>query len=208
MTTIPLSTAFAAALLAASACLPARAAAGDVDPETAGRCEAQVQEALQRIHGKALRGVKFEPAGRTLVRGDGDEASLRGAGRSAFEGGSAPFQYSCAVNLKTGEASGAVVRDTTAPARAARSWEPDLSKVSPADCEAAAAALLSNRHPRIGRITFDAETRRLEPADQQRIGLEGRGALQRAAGMLAAPFSYRCEFDGRNGRVVAVRADE
>ena len=192
--------------LMTAAALPAQAAA-DVEPETAARCEAQVQESLKRIHGKALRGVKFDAAGRSLVRGEGDEASLRGAGRTTLDGGGGPFQYSCALNLKTGEASGAVVRDAAANT-AARAWEPDLSKVSPADCEAATAALLTERHPRIGRITFDAESRKLEPADLQRIGLEGRGALQRAAGMLAAPFRYRCEFDGRNGRVVAVRAEE
>lgn len=194
----------ATALLIAATALPAQAAV-DLEPETTARCEAQVQESLRRIHGTALRGVRFDAAGRSLLRGDGDEASLRGAGRTLLDGGGGPFQYSCAVNLKTGEASGAVVRDGSA-ARAARDWEPDLSKVSPADCEAAAAALLTERHPRIGRITFDAESRRLEPAEQQRIGLEGRGALQRAAGMLAAPFRYRCEFDGRSGRVVAVQA--
>jgi hypothetical protein len=183
-------------------------AADAVEPEAAARCEAQVQEALQRIHGKALRGVKFDAAGRTLVRAEGDEATLRGAGRTTLDGGGGPFQFSCALNLKTGETTGAVVRDAVAQARRTRDWEPDLSKVSPADCEAAAAALLTTRHPRIGRITFDAESRRLEPAERERIELQGRGALQRAAGMLAAPFSYRCEFDGRNGRVVAVRADE
>ena len=192
--------------LMTAAALPARAAA-DVEPETAARCEAQVQESLKRIHGKALRGVKFDAAGRSLVRGEGDEASLRGAGRTTLDSGGGPFQFSCAVNLKTGEANGAVVRDA-ASGRAGGSWEPDLSKVSPADCEAAAAALPTEPPPRTGRITFDAETRRLEPAELQRIGLEGRGALQRAAGMLAAPFRYRCEFDGRNGRVVAVRAEE
>jgi hypothetical protein len=190
------------------ACAAGARAADVVEPETAARCEAQVQEALQRVHGKALRGAKFDAASRTLLRAEGDEATLRGAGRTTLDGGGGAFQYSCAVNLKTGQTSGAVVRDAVAQARRARDWEPDLAKVSPADCEAAAAALLTTRHPRIGRITFDAETRRLEPAERERIGLEGRGALQRAAGMLAAPFSYRCEFDGRNGRVVAVRADE
>lgn len=189
----------------------AAAAADSVEPDTAARCEAQVQEALQRVHGKALRGVKFEAAGRTVVRGEGDDATLRGAGRTQIDGGGGAFQYSCAVNLKTGEASGSVVRDAgavAAQARRERDWEPDLSKVSPADCEAAAAALLTGRYPRIGRIAFDAETRRLEPAERQRIGLDGRGALQRAPGMLAAPFSYRCEFDGRTGRVLAVQANE
>jgi hypothetical protein len=198
----------AAVALTLLACAAGARAAHPVDPETAARCEAQVQVALQRVHGKALRGVRFEASGRTLVRGEGDEGTLRGAGRTTLDGGGGPFQFSCAVNLKTGEASGAVVRDAVAQSRSERTWEPDLSKVSPADCEAAAAALLSERHPRIGRITFDAESRRLEPAERERIGLEGRGALQRAAGMLAAPFRYRCEFDGRNGRVVAVRADE
>jgi hypothetical protein len=197
-----------AATLMLLACAVAAHAADAVEPEAAARCEAQVQEALQRIHGKALRGVKFDAAGRTLVRAEGDEATLRGAGRTTLDSGGGAFQFSCALNLRTGEVTGAVVRDAVAQARRARDWEPDLSKVSPADCEAATAALLTTRHPRIGRITFDAESRRLEPAERERIELQGRGALQRAAGMLAAPFSYRCEFDGRNGRVVAVRADE
>jgi hypothetical protein len=175
--------------------------------EAAGRCETEVTETLERLHGPAARSVRFDAGKRQLSRGDGDDAAIRGAGRYTLGGTLAPFEYSCAYNLRSGETAGVVVRDTGS-ARAAPAWEPDLAKVSPGDCESAAAALLKDRNPRISRIAFDSETRRLEPASNERIGLQGRGALQRAPGMLSLPFSYRCEFDGRNGRVVAVQASD
>jgi hypothetical protein len=175
--------------------------------DAGGRCETEVTETLERLHGKAARSVRFEAGKRQLSRGDGDDAAIRGEGRYTLGGTLAPFQYSCAYNLRTGETSGVVVRDTGS-ARAAPAWDPDLAKVSPGDCEAATAALLKNRNPRIGRIAFDSETRRLEPVSNERIGLQGQGALQRAPGMLSLPFSYRCEFDGRDGRVVAVQASD
>jgi hypothetical protein len=195
------------ALLATSAA----AAAQPVDVDAAARCEADVQAVLERQHGSALRAVRYDAAARVLSRGDGsgDDASLRGAGRYTLAAGGAAFQYSCAVNLRTGETSGTVVRDAgaeAARARRERAWEPDIAKVSPADCESATAVLLTERHPRIAKIVFDPDTRRLEPADDGRIGLLGQGAMQRAAGMLAQPFRFRCEFDGRSGRVVAVQA--
>ena len=87
-------------------------------------------------------------------------------------------------------------------------WQPDLSRFSPDACEAATAAALKDKHPRVGAISFDAGTRALQPAPNDHTQLEGRGALVRAPGMLAAPFSYRCEFEPASGKVVGVQTRE
>lgn len=202
-----------AALAAAAVLLGAPAAHAVPEAKTIERCEADAHEALQRIHGRALAAVRFDAAPRLgPITGAADEAVLRGSGRYVLTGQPAtpgtPFQYSCALGAKSGETAGVVVRDAAAAARTAsaeRSWEPDLTKVSPRECESTTAALLKDRHPRATLISFDGETRRLEPAPDERIGLEGQGALQRAPGMAAAPFRYRCEFDARNGRIVSAK---
>lgn len=190
---------------------PAMAAA-DLS-EAAPRCEAEVTKTLQRLHGRDFRDVRFDAARRQVALADADDAAVRGEGRWTGGGGTSTFRYSCAYSTKTGEASGVVLNETRpAPAGAGRSadpaWEPDMSMVSPAACESATAAFIKEKNPRVSRIAFDADTRRLLPADAGRIGLEGQGALQRAPGMSAQPFGYRCEFDGRNGRVVAVSTRE
>ena len=198
-------------LILATLAAPAMAAA-DLS-EAAPRCEAEVTKTLQRLHGRDFRDVRFDAARRQVALADADDAAVRGEGRWTGGGGIATFRYSCAYNAKTGEASGVVLNETR-PARAAgaaaadASWEPDMTKVTPAACESAAAAQIKERNPRVARIAFDADTRRLLPADAGRIGLEGLGALQRAPGMSAQSFNYRCEFDGRNGRVVAVSTRE
>ncbi len=202
------------AFVAAAIGLAAAAVLAQADADltaAAALCEADVNDTLQRLHGTALRGVRFDAPSRTLTRGGGDGAALRGNGRYTLATGGAAFQYSCAVNLQSGETSGAVVRDISGAAQrtaAAPSWEPDLARVSPTDCEAAVAALLTDRNPRVARIAFDAETRKLEPGASQRTALAGQGALTRATGMLAAPFSYRCEFDGRSGKIMAIQASD
>jgi hypothetical protein len=184
-------------------------AAADLS-EAAPRCEAEVTKTLQRLHGRAYRDVRFDAARRQVALADSDDAAVRGEGRWSGDRGTSTFRYSCAYNTKTGEASGVVLNESQ-PSRAASAdanWEPDMTKVSPAACESAAAAYLKEKNPRVSRIAFDADTRRLLPADAGRIGLEGQGALQRAPGMSAQPFGYRCEFDGRSGRVVAVSTRE
>jgi hypothetical protein len=52
---------------------------------------------------------------------------------------------------------------------------------------------------------LDAESRQLKPAADERIALEGRGAVERAPGMNAVPFTYRCEVEPRSGRIVSVQ---
>jgi hypothetical protein len=52
---------------------------------------------------------------------------------------------------------------------------------------------------------LDAESRQLKPAADEHIALEGRGAVERAPGMNAVPFTYRCEVEPRSGRIVSVQ---
>lgn len=196
-----------------AAALPAWAAP-DLS-EAAPRCEAEVTKTLQRLHGRDFRDVRYEAAHRQVQLASGDDAAVRGEGRWTGSRGTSVFRYSCAYNAKEGEASGVVLHETRpaagragATAATDPNWEPDLTKVTPEACESAAAAHLKERNPRVSRIAFDADTRRLMPGDSGRIALEGQGALQKATGMNAQPFGYRCEFDGRNGRVVAVSTRE
>jgi len=91
---------------------------------------------------------------------DGSQAMLRGAGRSRGTGGVRGFTYSCTVDLRTEEALGVVVRnsgpvaESGSPRRAP--IEPDLSHLSPQDCESRAAGALKERWPRSRRSASTA----------------------------------------------------
>jgi hypothetical protein len=175
--------------------------------KAAERCETAVAETIQRIRGRDAREVEFAAARRALAPPVDEEIGVKGEGRYRKAGATVPFTYSCAFNTRTGATSGVVFREAGAPA-SNKPWQPDLSQVSPEACESAVAAVLKDKHPRVDRIMFGSETRRLEPAPNSRIGLEGQGALQRAPGMHSMPFNYRCEFDAQNGRVVHAQASE
>jgi hypothetical protein len=179
--------------------------------KAAERCEAEVERTLRRIRGRAVQEVQFLAARRALNAASDDETSVRGEGRYRGSGAGAavPFSYSCAYNSKNDSTSGAVFRELVAPRAAPeRPFEPDLSRLSPEACESAVAGLLKTRHPRVDRITFGSETRRIEPAGNGLMQLAGQGAMQRAPGMYATAFGYRCEVDPRNGRIVEVDAGD
>lgn len=198
-------------------CLGGAAAAGAALPDTAPkageRCEAAVAETIRRMRGRDAQEVEFVGAKRALTPAldDEDETAVKGEGRyRAAAGGTVSFSYSCAFNARTGATSGVVFRDTGRVGAAADTvaWQPDLSQFTPDACEAATAAALKSKYPRIGTINFDAGTRQLRPTASDNTSLEGRGALVRAPGMNAAPFSYRCEFEPRGGKVVSVQTRE
>jgi hypothetical protein len=192
---------------AAAPAAPAPRAAKAADPVQG--CEGAVVESLRRTRGRDATDVQFQPGARVSdAPGGGDEVSVKGEGRYRYAGRIVGFSYGCAVNLASGATSGAVIRETgpNAPGAQETPFQPDLSRISPADCESLAAAALKRRHPRVDRITLDSESRRLSPGPDQRVLLEGRGAMQPAPGMYAVPFTYRCEIDPRNGRIVAVDA--
>ncbi len=171
------------------------------------RCEAAVQETLRKLRGKRAQEVQFMPAQRVVSARDEAEISVKGAGRyHAGSGVGAPFSYSCSFNTQSGLASGVVLRETgSAATRGAADWQPDLSRISPQACESATARLLKEKHPRVAQIAMQPDTRRLQPGPDDHITLLGQGAVQRAPGMNAVPFSYACEFEGRSGRLIGVK---
>jgi hypothetical protein len=119
-----------------------------------------------------------------------------------------PFTYGCALNTKTGATSGVVFREQPSAVAAAaeqKIWQPNLTNVSPDACEGAAAANLKQKNPRVGRIVLDSESRQLKPGPDDRIVLEGRGAVERAPGMNSVPFTYQCDVEPRSGRIVSIQ---
>lgn len=194
------------------AVLPAWAAAPDARPtdKATVACEAAAAETLRGLRGRAAQEVQFSAARRSAPPGADDASSATIAGNGSYRGasgGATAFSYTCAYDADTGKASGVVLRDARAggaTAAAQPAWEPDLTHLSPEACEAAAAAALKDKYPPVGRIAFDPDTRQLRPAPNARTSLEGRGRMERAAGMNSAPFSYRCVLETASGRVVSV----
>jgi hypothetical protein len=194
------------ARVALAAPAPAPAPAADAKP--AERCETAVADTIREMRGKEARDIEFIAAQRSLLPATGDETTVKGAGRYKNTAtGVHSFTYRCAYNAESNETSGVVFRETgsTRPA-AEKAWEPDLSKVSPDACETAIAATLKDKYPRVGRIAFDAETRRLQPAPNDDTWLDGQGAVERAPGMNSIPFTYRCAFQARTGRLIGAQA--
>lgn len=176
--------------------------------KAADDCEAAVAEAVKRMRGREAQDVQFVKTKRVFTASGDEETSLKGEGRyRGASGRSMPFSYGCALNTKTGATSGVVFRDLGAPPEE-KPWQPNLTNVSPDACEGAAAASLKSKNPRVGRIVLDSESRRLSPGPDDRIVLEGRGALERAPGMNTVPFTYACEVEPRNGRIVSIRTSQ
>ncbi len=198
-----------AALVLVGACAGAGAAVTATSDDAGERCEAAVADTVRRVRGPLAKEVEFVAAARRLVPTDGsDETRVNGDGR--YRGANHPtvtFSYSCAYDRATGRTSGVVFRDKPPPADTG-SWQPDLANFSPDACEAATAAALKDKHPRVANIAFDAGTRQLQPASEGLTRLEGRGAMARAPGMSAQPFSFRCDFETANGKVRDVQTRE
>jgi hypothetical protein len=202
------SLAFAAAAGAAPAVV-AQPASADVARATE-RCEQEVAETIHRMRGRDAKEVQFIAARRVLTPQADDETAIRGEGRYRAAGGAGvSFTYGCSYSAASDSTSGVVFRETSGQrASAEKPFDPDLTNVSPQACESAAAAALKKQHPRVGRINFGSDSRRMQPGENGRIALIGAGSVERAQGMNLIPFSYRCEVDPRNGRVVAVSTKE
>jgi len=185
-------------------------AANPADADAAGeRCEAAVTETVKHMRGDDARTIAFVAARRAVAPPVADETDVKGEGTYRGASGPAhPFSYSCAYNVKSGNTSGVVFRDLGAKAAAAAgpdaNWQPDLSALSPEACEAAIAQVLKTKYPRVGRIAFGSDSRRLRPAPNGRTGMDGQGSVERAPGMNLIPFDYRCEFE-RGGKLVGAR---
>jgi hypothetical protein len=180
------------------------------DAKATEQCEAAVAETVRRLRGRDAQEVQFVASKRALAAMTDDETGVKGEGRyRGAAGRSVSFNYSCAFNAKNGTTSGVVLREVGAAAAGAeKAWQPDMTHVSPQACESAVAAALKDKHPRLGRVAFGSDTRRMRPAANNIVLLEGRGAVERAPGMNSIPFSYACEVDTRNGKVVGVQTSE
>jgi len=192
-------------------CSGGAALAAAPDAQQAGeRCEAAVETTLRDLRGREFQSVEFVAGRRSITALTDDETAVKGEGRYRLKSGAGnPFSYTCSVNPQSGVTSGVLLRELRpAPAAPAKAWQPDLDKVSPVDCQSAIVAVLKERHPRVSGIVFDADARALEPAEHDATALTGRGAMQRAPGMNAATFRYRCEFEPRRGKIVEAQAIE
>jgi hypothetical protein len=181
------------------------------DRTAAEACEAAVTENVLRLRGKDVRDVQFAAARRApAATAAGDDQALAGEGRyRRADGRVVAFSYGCSYHTESGKTSGVVLRESgSGSAEAAAPKAAELGALSPEACESAAVAVLKSKYPRVDRIVFGSDSRRLEPAENERSSLEGQGAVVRAAGMSAIPFSYRCEVEPRSGRIVAIQTRE
>jgi hypothetical protein len=180
-------------------------------------CEDEVGETVKRMR-NGVQQVQFVGGKRVLDELSADETGIKGAGRyRGRSGGSVDFTYSCTYNAASNTTSGVLFSDSTAtaaidpaPRGAAGAAQPavDAAIVSTDACESAVAQALQDKHPRVGRIVFGSDTRRLTPAPNARTAMEGDGAVQPAPGMNQVKFSYRCVYDPRSGRVDRVTTRE
>jgi hypothetical protein len=191
--------------------LSAHAQAPTGKPDTAGAAAAEACEraARQTLTGKALHSVEvtFNAAPTVEPNLSSDsQIVLRGVARWRGASGIRSFNYSCTMDLRTSEAVGLVMRDSTpvaaeaAPARAPA--EPDLSELSPAACESSAVEALKQRWPRISQISFDSATRSFRQQSTSRAELHGSGLAVPAPRSPFTLFEFDCEIDPRDGRVL------
>ena len=192
------------------AAIGARAAEVPEHTKAADRCENAVAETVKRMRGKEAQEVEFFGAKRQIAPTPEEDLGVKGEGRYRKPGGEqVNFSYSCAYNAKTGGTSGALFRETgNSAGGSAKPWEPDLMSVSPEACESAAAAVSHQKSPRVGRIAFGSDSRKLRPAPNEHTLLEAQGAVERAPGMSLVPFTYRCEFETKGGKVVRVETSD
>ena len=198
---------------AASESAPATRASSSGLPAAAAvqACELAVRATLRNARGAAAEVSFNAPPAALPGNADGGDLLLRGAGRARSGGSARTFTYSCTYDTRANSVAGVVLRDA-APAddRAAtapvRSVEPDLSQISPAACESAAASALKRRWPNVGRIAFNTDTRSLIQDSAGTAKLEGQGTAQpQPSSDLSAHFRYQCALDAASGRVLALR---
>jgi len=201
---------FAGVALVLCAVFAAEAAPSDADKAAGDACESSVADTVRRMRGRDAQEVQFVGAQRALSPLPDDEVGVKGEGRyRGSASGSVAFTYSCTFNAKTRSTTGVVMKDKGgARAGSDDAWQPDLTNLSPEACEAATAVALKRKHPRVDRIAFDPNSRKLRPAPNAHTSLEGQGGMVRAPGMNSIPFTYQCEFEARSGKVVGVKTSD
>ena len=194
------------ALLGWGACLNV-AAQTDATKAAVTACETEVTDTVHQMRARDAQQIEFIAARRVLVPTQNDEVGVKGEGRyRRAAGGTVAFTYSCAFNLKTGKTSGALFNELGQAPASSAAWQPDLSKLSPEDCELAVATLLRDRHPKGSNLAFNSGSRQLKPAANGRVLLLGKGSMERGPGMRASAVNYQCELDDRSGRILQAEA--
>jgi hypothetical protein len=189
----------------------ARAANGLPSASAVQACELAVRATLRNARGAAAEVSFNAPPAALPGNADGGDLLLRGAGRARSGGSARTFTYSCTYDTRASSVAGVVLRDAApaderAAAAPVRTVEPDLSQISPAACESAAASALKRRWPNVGRIAFNADTRSLIQDSAGTAKLEGQGTAQPQIGSeLSSHFRYQCALDAASGRVLALR---
>lgn len=178
----------------------------------ASACERAVRNTLLTDRGVAASTNASFDAAPTSLPGAADavETAWRGSGQWRNANQVRTFRYSCTFDNASGDVVGVVVRDggDAAAALPARSVDPDLSQLSPAACESAAARALKERWPGVAQIAFDAGTRRLAQTAGGPAELRGQGRALPSVRDATKHFSYDCSVDPRNGRVLALRLND
>ena len=198
--------AFAGSAVAAPASAPAASAAPANRGAITTACERATQQTLRDTRGATAMASFTAPPSVLPGPADAVELTLRGAGQVRTASGTQSFSYSCTYDTGAGAVAGVVVRDAGSPAQAAaaRGVEPDLSHVSPAACESAAASALKRRWPNVATISFSAVTRQLSQDASGHASLRGQGMALPSVHDPATHFSYDCAIDPRSGRVTKV----
>ena len=194
------------AALAAPASAPAAATTPSSRAAAAAACERAAQDTLRDTRGATAAASFDAPPALLPGAADAGEITLRGTGRARTPAGSWPFSYSCSYDTRLGAVAGVVVREAGTPERAAVApkVEPDLSLISPAACESAAAGALKRRWPGVAHISFAADTRQLSQVAGGNASLRGQGTATPTVGAPATHFSYDCTIDPRSGRVTGL----
>lgn len=172
-------------------------------------CEEAVGRTVNRVRGRDAQQVQYITAKRVLTELSDSETFVKGEGRYSQRGGVVPFTYSCAVDVKSGQASGVVFRerDNTGPS-VAQTPLAGLASLDPAACESAAARSLTEKNPRADRIVFNPNVRKLSAVGDARTGLDGEGALVRAPGMNAERFTYSCVYSPNGNRIETIQTSD
>ncbi len=175
---------------------------------TAAAVAACERAARQTLSVQGARPVEVSFSGAPVVQprlASDSQTVLRGAGRWRGANGVRTFNYSCDVDLRTFEAVGLVLRDSTVVAEAAPArppLEPDLSELSPAACESSAVSALQKRWPFVSKISFDSATRSFRQQSASVAEFHGSGLALPAQGSPVTVFEFECAIDPRDGRVL------
>lgn len=203
----------AAALCGAAAAqaqpVPAASSPAATAENTTAACERAVRQSLASRAGPAAELKFVAPPAVQPALSNGGQVVMQGAGSWRAASGSARrFEYSCNLNPRNPEAVGVLIRDLTPPSADTTPRaviEPDLTNVSPAACESAAAAALKKRWPAVSQLSFDSQTRRLSQDSASKGSLRGQGRALPAPGSPLTHFEFECDFDPRDGRVTGTR---